>query len=377
MPLLTGASPRRILMSVDAVGGVWTYALELVRGLSRSHIDVVLAVLGPAPSSEQLIEARQIPRLEVVQTALPLDWTADNESDLDNVADHLKRLADRFEADLVHLNAPGHAGTSPWDRPLVVVAHSCVGTWWRAVREGPLPPDLAWRSERTRIGLGLADAVIAPSRSFVRDLRAVYGSMPVSAVLNGSDAAPALSLDSERDVFLTAGRLWDPAKNIDAVDQAASLAGIAVHAAGPLAGPNGEHATFQHLHLLGNLDKEELARWYARTSVFISMSKYEPFGLAVLEAAQAGAALILSDIPTFRELWNGAALFVDANDPIALSEALAYLKSHPLPREGLGRQAAERAQQYTAQRMVKGTVAVYRRALRQRRAGRLRMRSVA
>jgi glycogen synthase len=377
MPLLTGASPRRILMSVDAVGGVWTYALELLRGLSQSHMDVVLAVLGPAPSSEQLSEARQIPRLEVVQTALPLDWTAHNESDLDNVAAHLKRLADRFEADLVHLNAPGHAGTSAWDRPLVVVAHSCVGTWWRAVREGPLPPDLEWRSQRTSMGLRLADAIIAPSRSFARDLQAVYGSMPVSAVLNGGDAEPARSLDSERDVFLTAGRLWDPGKNVDAVDQAASLSGTPVHAAGSLAGPNGERVTFQHLRALGSLDKQELAQWYARTSVFISMSKYEPFGLAVLEAAQAGAALILSDIPTFRELWNGAALFVDANDPIALSEALAYLKSHPLPRQGFAQQAAERAQQYTAQRMVKGTVAVYRRALRQRRAGRLRMRSVA
>jgi glycosyltransferase involved in cell wall biosynthesis len=376
MPVLTGACPRRILMSVDAVGGVWTYALELARGLSQSDIDVVLAVLGPAPSSEQLSEARQIPRMEVVQTALPLDWTAHHESELDGVAAELKQLADRSDTDLVHLNAPGHASTSPWHRPLVIVAHSCVGTWWRAVREGPLPPDLEWRSQRARIGLGLADAVITPSRSFARDLQAVYSSMSIAAVLNGRDAAPARSLDGGRDIFLTAGRLWDPAKNAGTVDQAAGASGIAVHAAGPLAGPNGERAAFHHLHALGSLDTQELAHWYARTSVFISMSKYEPFGLAVLEAAQSGAALILSDIPTFRELWKGAALFVDANDPIALSEALAYLKSHPLPREGLARQAAERARQYTAHRMVKGTVAVYRRALRQR-AGGARIRSVA
>ena len=48
----------------------------------------------------------------------------------------------------------------------------------------------------------------------------------------------------------------------------------------------------------------------ARTAVFVSPALYEPFGLAVLEAAQAGCALVLSDIPTFRELWDGVALFV-------------------------------------------------------------------
>ena len=39
--------PRRVLMTADAVGGVWHYALELARGLSGSDIEVVLAVLGP------------------------------------------------------------------------------------------------------------------------------------------------------------------------------------------------------------------------------------------------------------------------------------------------------------------------------------------
>ena len=376
MPVLTAAGPRRILMSVDALGGVWTYAQELARGLSQSHVDVMLAVLGPAPSREQLAQARQVPGLEVVETGLPLDWTARREGELDDVAVELKKLAADFGADLVHLNAPGHAGQSSWDKPLVVAAHSCVASWWRAVRDGPLPADLEWRSQRTSIGLRLADAIIAPSRSFARDLQAVYGSMPVAAVLNGSDATPAHEQGGDRDVFLVAGRLWDLAKNLTVVDQAAGLSDIAVHAAGPVIGPNGERTAFQHLLSLGNLDNQELAGWYARTSVFISMSKYEPFGLAVLEAAQAGAALILSDIPTFRELWNGAALFVDANDPQALSEALRYLKSHPLLKEDLARAAAGRAEQYTPQRMVKGTLAVYRRVLCER-AGRPRIRSVA
>ena len=52
----------------------------------------------------------------------------------------------------------------------------------------------------------------------------------------------------------------------------------------------------------------------ARAAIFVSSSVYEPFGLAVLEAAGSGAALVLSDIPTFRELWDEAALFAPPGD---------------------------------------------------------------
>ena len=54
--------------------------------------------------------------------------------------------------------------------------------------------------------------------------------------------------------------------------------------------------------------------------IFVSVSRYEPFGLAVLEAAHAGCALVLSDIPTFRELWQGAASFVIAAGSAAATE---------------------------------------------------------
>ena len=65
-----------------------------------------------------------------------------------------------------------------------------------------------------------------------------------------------------------------------------------------------------------------VARHLARQPIFVSTALYEPFGLAVLEAAQAGCALVLSDIPTFRELWDGAARFVPARDDGALACAI-------------------------------------------------------
>ena len=47
------ARPKRILMTVDAVGGVWQYAIALARELSLSGDTILLAGLGPTPTDEQ------------------------------------------------------------------------------------------------------------------------------------------------------------------------------------------------------------------------------------------------------------------------------------------------------------------------------------
>ena len=44
-------TPRCVLMTADAVGGVWTYALDLARGLSAQGVQVSLALLGPEPGA--------------------------------------------------------------------------------------------------------------------------------------------------------------------------------------------------------------------------------------------------------------------------------------------------------------------------------------
>jgi glycosyltransferase involved in cell wall biosynthesis len=356
--------PRRILMSADAMGGVWTYSLQLAQGLSRLGIEVHLAVLGPAPSPSQRHEARRIRRLEVIVPGLPLDWTADSETALAEVPAALKSLALGTRADLVHLNAPAHAGIAPWPLPLVVAAHSCVATWWRSLNEVPLPEDLAWRARRTGAGLKVADAIVAPSQSFARALAGAYGAgLPVITVPNGRQRKDGASRQQKSHV-LTAGRLWDPAKNVGTIDEAARISGALVHAAGPTCGPNGEQVCFPHLAMLGALSDTELARWHDSAAVFVSASRYEPFGLAVLEAAQAGAALVLSDIETFRELWDGAALFLPAGEPGSFAEALQRLSADGPLRRQLAHRAQARARHWSAERMLAATLSVYARVLK-------------
>jgi glycosyltransferase involved in cell wall biosynthesis len=363
---MTAGFPRKVFMSVDAVGGVWTYALELAAALASEGVEIDLAVLGPPPSETQRARAVGVPGLRLSVTGLALDWTAKTEAELDRIAWELREAATACGADLVHLNAPAHAGFVQWDLPLAVAAHSCVATWWRAVRGGPLPPDLAWRAARTAAGLSIAGAIIAPSRSFARQLADVYGSRyHIDAVYNARQhAAPATP--STRDCVLTAGRLWDPAKNAAVIDQAAMQLKQPIFAAGPAGGPNGEAAHLPNLTLLGSLSEAELADWYARTAVFVSMSKYEPFGLSVLEGAQAGAALVLCANDTFAELWHDAAYFVPPDDADALAHAIDTLTRNNALRSDLALRASRRAQHYGLKRKLEGTLHVYRRALARR-----------
>jgi glycosyltransferase involved in cell wall biosynthesis len=90
----------------------------------------------------------------------------------------------------------------------------------------------------------------------------------------------------------------------------------------------------------------------AQARVFASPTRYEPFGLTILEAALSGCALALGDIATLRELWDGAALFVDPDDVQGWRHALSHLTADDELAAELGSRARERAQQYSSQRMA-------------------------
>jgi glycosyltransferase involved in cell wall biosynthesis len=221
-----------------------------------------------------------------------------------------------------------------------------------------MPADLAWRAAAVEHGVARANAVIAPTRSFAAALTAQYRSArPIQPVLNGRRPLPGKA-DRRQHVF-TAGRLWDAGKNVAGIDAAAAYLDVPVFAAGPTCGPNGDSIHCKLLRLLGPLDDAAMAEQFAAAAVFVSVARYEPFGLAVLEAAQAGCALVLSDIPTFRELWDCAAVFVDPNDPRRLAETLRALIGSPWRSAHLGHLARQRAASLTIERMVAATWGIH------------------
>jgi glycosyltransferase involved in cell wall biosynthesis len=352
---------RRIFLTTDTVGGVWRYSLELARGLIEHRIEVVLAVLGPAPAPIQCREAAAL-GATLVTTDLPLDWLAEKPQDVEDAAHAIAAMARRFAVDTVHLHTPSLVGHAHWPVPVVTMAHSCVGTWWHAVQTGPMTADLAWRAGIMAGGIDLADIVIAPTQAFADALRTCYGTArPIEVVHNGRTTVATTACRGKH--ILTAGRLWDEGKNVTTLDTAAAAWNWPVLAAGPTEGPNGARLVAHNVTLLGPLSESEMTKQYVSASIFVSLARYEPFGLAVLEAAQAGCALVLSDIPTFRELWDGAATFVPAHDIRAVTAAVEALSRDSAARKRRGKAARRRAATYNARRMVEATRRIHDRTL--------------
>ena len=351
-----------ILLTTDAVGGIWRYSMELARSLAARQISVVLAVLGPAPDPVQVYEASNVPNLRLVLTGFPLDWLTETSQQIEASAHALAKLARRADAAIIQLHTPALVGRVSWPAPVVAVVHSCVGTWWRAVRGGPMPPNLACQSQAAGVGIARADSVIAPSASFADVLREYYcPARPIEIVRNAR--TPLTGAAKRQRQGLTVGRLWDEGKNVTALDTAVGNLNWPVLAAGPTVGSDGSRVACRHLRMLGPLHDTALADQYAEAAIFVSVSLYEPFGLAVLEAAQAGCALLLSDIPTFRELWNGSAIFIPPENPPRIAAALQHLFQNTELCKRQGAAAKRRAEWFNVPHMVDAMIRVYARLL--------------
>lgn len=357
--------PRRLLVTADAVGGVWTYALDLAHGLAtRAGVETVLAVLGPAPDAEQVAAAAGVPGLAILGTGLPLDWMAAAPGEVEAAGEVVAAMAAAEAADLVHLNGPALAAAGRFAVPVVGACHSCVATWWRTLRAEAMPADFAWRTALLARGYAAADALVAPTAAFARATTQAYGLAGSPVVVHNGRRRPAGPVGGapKAEFVFTAGRLWDEGKNLAALDRAAARLPVPVVAAGPVEGPNGARVDLHHLHLLGPVSGIEVARHLAKRPIFASAARYEPFGLAVLEAAQAGCALVLADIPSLRELWDGAAEFAPPQDDAALAGAILRLLRDGERHARLGAAAEERARRYTVEAMTEGMLEVYRRA---------------
>jgi glycosyltransferase involved in cell wall biosynthesis len=347
-------------MTADAVGGVWQYALDAAEGLRSHDVETILAVLGPSPSADQMAKAKAA-GVAVIDTGLALDWTADHPAEVEAAGQAIARIASELQPDIVHLNSPALAAHAEFSCPIVSVCHSCVATWWETVRGGPLPEEFVWRTELVRKGYHAAGKLLAPTAAFAEaTARAYEMAKPPAVVRNGRRTVTEKNPAAGELFAFTAGRLWDEGKNFAAIDRAASRLSLPLFAAGPLEGPNGAQVMAHHVIALGRLSDDEIAERLGARPIFVSAAKYEPFGLAVLEAAQAGCALVLSGIPTLRELWDGAALFVDPDDDRALAQSIERLAADEDLRRRMGEAAKQRASAYSLEAMSAGILAAYR-----------------
>jgi glycogen synthase len=320
-------SPRRILMTADCVGGVWNYSLDLAEALGQFGVQVDIATMGPRPSQSQKAQAARIANLRLFVSDYKLEWMD---------------LARDFHPDIVHLNGFSHAGLA-WNAPVVVVAHSCVRSWWEAVKSEPVPAYFAEYTQRVSSALRSASLLIAPTNAMLNAIDQHYDlDVPKKVIPNGRFRSVYFPTE-KIDFILTAGRLWDEAKGLRFLERIAPELKWPIWAAGEKRHPSGSQEPLQNIHVLGQLDTYKLAEYLSAASIYAAPALYEPFGLTVLEAALSGCALILSDIPSFRENWSGSALLISVEEPKEWCAALNRLSSDSPLRQRLARRAQERA----------------------------------
>ncbi len=351
--------PQRILMTADAVGGVWTYALDLARSLGAHGVEVVLAVMGPPPSPAQRDAAARLENVSLHHAPFALEWMDDPWTEVDRAGGWLLDLADRFRPELIHLNGYAHAAL-PWEAPVVIVAHSCVLSWWSAVKGTPAP--MAYDPYRRRVAAGLAaaDLVVAPTGAMLAALAREYGPVRAGRVVPNAADPQRFAPGRKRRKIFAAGRAWDEAKNLATLDAAALGVRWPVFLAGECAHPGGGSVRFEHTICLGKLEPVSVRAHLSESLIYALPARYEPFGLSALEAGLSGCALMLGDIPSLREVWDEDAEFVAPDDVHGLAHALNALIDDAPRRRALGLRARTRARQFSQARTTDGYLDAYR-----------------
>jgi glycosyltransferase involved in cell wall biosynthesis len=356
-------------MTADTVGGVWTYAMELARALYERDVRILLFTMGKQLSTEQRNQVEQLPHVTPHETEFKLEWMDDPWEEVRCAGDALLELEKTFSPDVIHLNGYAHAALR-WNAPTLVVCHSCVLSWCEAVNPSG-PVDERWNHYREQVTAGLRSTgfVVAPTQAMLSSIENSYGALEApSAVVRNAIGLDLFRPGCKQPYIFSAGRLWDPAKNIGVLRGIADRLDWPVYAAADTLNPKGDSgfdATSGNYCSLGFQPREEIACWLSAASVYCAPARYEPFGLAILEAAISGCALVLGDIPSLRELWEGAAVFVDPDDVDGIAATLGELTRNSSHRHKCGRRARMRGMEFMPSRMAAQYHSIYE-AMRQK-----------
>lgn len=351
----------RLLITTDTVGGVWRFALELTQGLLETGDAVALASFGRRMSA---IQREECDRLKIEWGELftysdlevPLEWMRDNECCFSDGAAALLQMAHGFGAQLLHSNQFCY-GAAEIGVPKVVTAHSDVLSWARACKSGELERS-SWLERYCSLvdkGLRGADAVTAPTAWMLDELGESFPSRPEGAVVPNGRTIVTPPARVRRLQAATVGRLWDEAKDIALLAKTTSPMPLVI--AGETECESGHVAPLAGISIRGVLSDLEVLRLFGESAVYVCTSKYEPFGLAPLEAALCGCAVVARDIPSLREIWEDAALWF--KNEKELSAILTRLFDDPQFLDNARYKSGEQAKKFSRDRMVHGYRAVY------------------
>jgi len=297
----------RVLLTTDTIGGVWTFTDELSHQLLQRGHAVALVSFGRKASSWQResmnrLEKEYAARFSFTSSLAPLEWMEQNHRAYDDGASVLLDTARDFRADLLHCNQYCF-GALPIDLPKLITAHSDVLSWATACRPQGLEYSdwLVQYCELVQRGLDSADVVVAPTRWMINALRDGFDfSCEAKTIYNGRTLSTNDGPLKRLLRAVSAGRLWDEAKGLKTLLEIDSPMPIVV--AGEETFVDGEQRNLHKIKALGSLSEPEVLKVFCTSSIYIATSIYEPFGLAPLEAAGCGCAIVARELPSLREV---------------------------------------------------------------------------
>jgi glycosyltransferase involved in cell wall biosynthesis len=163
---------------------------------------------------------------------------------------------------------------------------------------------------------------------------------------------------SEGDYILAVSTL-EPRKNLQMLVEAfarAKLEGCELRVVGAR-GWGDVELNGDRVRYLGFVPDEELASLYRGARCVAYVSRYEGFGLPVLEALACGAPVVAANLPPIRELANGTAITVDPADPESIAAGLEQAAAR---RDELSARGPQAAAPYNWARTAAETLQLYR-----------------
>jgi len=344
-----------VVIDADVLGRRRTGDETYVAGLLRE--------LAPLADQERLAAVTRRPEL-VPEGIEPVELPARSQSV--RMAFALPRLLKRLKPALTHFNyvvPPSYRGRS------VVTVHDLSFEsmpWLMGRRDRLLFRRFVPASARR------ADRVLAVSEHTKRDLADHYGIPEDKIVVtpNGVDPVfhPNGSAPERPPYMLFVGGIQprkDPVAAIEALALLDGDLGLVVVGAEKRGGDEVRRTVSrlgleQRVDLAGHVDHEELAGLYRGAACLVFPSRYEGFGLPVLEAMASGTPVVAAAVGAVPEVAGDAAILVEPGEPEAIAEGIRHALEE---RERLVEAGLKRAAQFSWTETARRTLAVYRELL--------------